>query len=172
MRRYPYVGDESVREFVEGCPEGEVIDDLRILRCWLEAADDDREPGGNVTFVVDLLGRLRLAPRRSEHVACAGGGEVLAAGEIAFEVGAHGRVDVVTLTNQSTGYCPDESCFAAVAQALDRLAGDGELHRPESFTEAFVFRRCEACGERNLVKEGWFVCDLCGADLPDAWNFV
>lgn len=33
------------------------------------------------TFVVDGGGVLRLAPRRSEHVVCAGGGEVLSAGE-------------------------------------------------------------------------------------------
>lgn len=31
------------------------------------------------TFVVDASGNLRLAPRRSEHVVCAGGGRVLPA---------------------------------------------------------------------------------------------
>ncbi|CAM5508234.1 hypothetical protein STANM309S_03657 [Streptomyces tanashiensis] len=36
------------------------------------------------TFVVGTDGILRLAPRRSEHVACAGGAMVLSAGEIGF----------------------------------------------------------------------------------------
>jgi uncharacterized Zn finger protein (UPF0148 family) len=34
-----------------------------------------------------------------------------------------------------------------------------------------VFRRCGACGERNLVKDGDFACAICGAELPRTWNF-
>jgi transcription initiation factor TFIIIB Brf1 subunit/transcription initiation factor TFIIB len=34
------------------------------------------------------------------------------------------------------------------------------------------FRRCPACGERNIVKDDWFVCGVCGADLPTVWNFL
>ena len=30
---------------------------------------------------------------------------------------------------------------------------------------------CPNCGQRNIVKEGWFVCGVCGADLPATWNF-
>ena len=35
-------------------------------------------------------------------------------------------------------------------------------------------RSCSAaalCGERNVVKDGWFVCQVCGGDLPESWNF-
>ena len=32
-------------------------------------------------------------------------------------------------------------------------------------------RHCEGCGERNVVRDGWFVCGVCGADLPAEWNF-
>ncbi len=32
-------------------------------------------------------------------------------------------------------------------------------------------RRCLACGQRNIVKDDWFVCGVCGKDLPAAWNF-
>ena len=65
------------------------------------------ENGGGepFTFVVDLEGVLRLAPRRSEHVACAGGRPVLSAGEVSFERGPDGW-EVTSATNQSTGYCP------------------------------------------------------------------
>ena len=98
------------------------------------------------TFVVALDGVLRLAPRRSEHVALAGGQDVLAAGEMAFAAaGAGWRVAAVT--NQSTGYCPDPDCWPAVAAALDRAG----IPHPGGFTDRVVFRRCPDCGERNLV---------------------
>ena len=42
---------------------------------------------------------------------------------------------------------------------------------PGRFTQEIVFRRCPACEERNVVKDGWFVCGLCGAELPEEWNF-
>jgi len=34
-----------------------------------------------------------------------------------------------------------------------------------------IFRRCPACGERNIVKDDSFTCGSCGADLPADWNF-
>ena len=36
--------------------------------------------------------------------------------------------------------------------------------------DVFV-RRCPTCGERNVIRDGWFACGSCGADLPAAWNF-
>jgi len=118
-----------------------------------------------VTFVVDTDGVLRLAPRRSEHVACAGGGVVLSAGEMSFR-GEAGRWTVGEVSNQSTGYCPDVSSWPAVAEALDR-AGVG---RPAGFTHEVVFRRCPNCQEHNIVREDDFVCVFCDAGLPEKWN--
>jgi hypothetical protein len=115
--------------------------------------------------VVDLQGVLRLAPRRSEHVACAAGQPVLAAGEIGFvERGSVWSVGEVS--NHSTGYCPDPDCWPAVAAAL-RLAG---LASPPGFTSPVRFRRCPRCAERNLVKDGWLVCAHCDGPLPERWN--
>jgi hypothetical protein len=71
------------------------------------------------TFVVRGDGVLRLAPRRSEHVACGGGEPVPSAGEISFREDA-GRGAVREVSNQSTGYCPDVDSWPAVAGALDR----------------------------------------------------
>ncbi len=120
------------------------------------------DPDEASTYVIDLDGRLRLAPRRSEHVALAGGRDVLAAGEITI---VDGRVTEVS--NQSTGYCPDPDCWPAVARALDRLG----LAHPGGFTTAIVFRSCPDCGERNIVRDGDFICALCDAELPQRWNF-
>ncbi|MFB9333905.1 hypothetical protein [Actinoplanes octamycinicus] len=123
--------------------------------------------GDLLTYVVSPAGVLLLAPRNSEHVACAGGGPVLAAGEIGFRRDGDGwRVDQVT--NQSTGYCPEPSCWPAVAAALDA----GGVRHDDGFTTEFTFRRCPRCHAVNLVKEEVYVCDLCDADLPPEWNFA
>lgn len=53
------------------------------VRAWCEA---DRSQWITVTFAVDTDERLWIADRRSEHVACANGGDVLAAGELTFAV--------------------------------------------------------------------------------------
>ncbi|RKH95581.1 hypothetical protein D7Y15_41915 [Corallococcus sp. AB030] len=108
---------------------------------------------------------MRLAPRRSEHVACAGGEEVLAAGEIRFHRGLAGP-SVTDVSNQSTGYCPDTTCWTAVEWAFAKAG----LNPSAGFTHEAVFRRCTQCGEINLVKEAWCVCVFCEADLPATWN--
>jgi hypothetical protein len=122
--------------------------------------------GEPLTFVVDDRGVLRVADRRSEHVACAAGRDVLSAGELAA-VRTQDGVRVVEVSNQSTGYCPEPESWSAVASALDAA---GIVH-PGRFTYEAIFRRCQECGERNLVKDGCFECAICGGKLPDAWNF-
>lgn len=59
------------------------------------------------------------------------------------------RVEVATVSNQSTGFCPQPQSWNAVARALD---GAG-LPRPDDFTTSFEFRRCDRCGAVNLVKD-------------------
>jgi hypothetical protein len=68
------------------------------------------------------------------------------------------KVEVPEASNQSTGFCPEPESWPAVAMALDRA---GVTH-PGRFTTEVVFRWCEACGEGNVVKDGWFVCGVCG----------
>jgi hypothetical protein len=99
-------------------------------------------------------------------VACAGGRPVLSAGEITLERGPDGW-EVTSVTNQSTGYCPEGSSWPAVGQALDRIG----VPHPGWFTDEFTFRRCPRSGERNLVRDGDFTCALCDAHLPGSWNF-
>lgn len=160
---YTYVGPEEIRRSVASFPAGTAIASVRDIETWLAANPDAL--GEGATYVVDLQARLRLAPRRSEHVACAGGEEVLAAGEIRFRR-AGTQLTVAEVSNQSTGYCPDTDCWGAVALALGRAG----MTPPPGFTREVIFRRCTRCGERNLVKEGWFVCVFCDADLPAGWN--
>ncbi|WP_199735426.1 hypothetical protein [Corallococcus sp. AB045] len=163
LHAYSYIGPEAIRLAVENAPVGFPIVAPRDVEAWLDATPDALVEGA--TYVVDLQGRLRLAPRRAEHVACAGGEEVLAAGEIRFQRGSPAPF-VTEVSNQSTGYCPDTTCWAAVEWALTNAG----LSPPAGFTHEAVFRRCTQCGEINLVKEAWFVCVFCEADLPATWN--
>jgi hypothetical protein len=165
VRGYRYVGPADVAAAARQAPAGTPVASEADLTRWLSAVDrrDLTEP---FTYVVDAAAVLRLAPRRSEHVACASGGEVLGAGEIAFERHADGGWAVAGISNQSTGYCPDLASWPAVAAALDKLG----IRRPEGFTIRFIFRRCPRCQERNVVKDADFTCCVCGSDLPARWN--
>lgn len=164
-RRYRYVGPADLRDQVIAV-DTVTAGTSAALAGWLAG----RELGECVeplTFVVLVDGVLRLAPRRSEHVALAGGREVLAAGEVTF-VPAGSGWRVAEVTNQSTGYCPEPESWPAVGRALD---GIGVPH-PGDFTDKVIFRCCPACGERNIVRDNDFACALCDGALPVQWNFT
>jgi hypothetical protein len=158
---YPYIGPDALRRSLIGAAEGERITSESSLREWIAKNPDGLREG--CTFVVGLDGVLRLAPRRSEHVACAGATEVLAAGELRFALGP--RVKLIEASNQSTGFCPDVDCWSDVERALSF-----GVILPSGFTRPIIFRRCPRCAQVNLVKEQWFCCVFCDADLPLAWN--
>ena len=164
-RSYDYVGPPEIASAVVGDATGVTIRSREDLVRW--AREQNEWDGGSltVTFVVSTDGALRVAPRRSEHVACALGGSILAAGELTIRL--EPELEVVAATNQSTGYCPEPSCWGPARAALDALG----IRSPRELTSAYVFRRCPRCGERTLIKEEWFVCALCGEDLPREWNF-
>lgn len=161
---YGYVGPADLARLVSSQGVGGAVGSLAEFSAWVDgrAVTELAEP---FTFVIDLNGCLRLAPRRSEHVVCAGGERVLGAGEIGFERRAEGWA-VTHVSNHSTGYCPDLESWDAVAAALDRAG----LVRPGGFTQIVVFRRCPECEELNVVREEFFICAFCESDLPAEWN--
>ena len=168
-RLYRYVGPKPIADRAAASPPGTVVESAGDIRRWVEQSGQAADRGGRITatFVVGPAGKLRLADRRSEHVACAGGGPVLAAGEITLEIGGD-AVGVEEVTNQSTGYCPEPESWPAVAAAL-KAAG---LSVPEGYTVALVFRRCPRCGQIHVVKDRVFECSVCGAALPARWNLA
>jgi hypothetical protein len=167
-RLYPYVGPAEIKTRVAGCPAGVRVSTAADILAWVRGTGQRPAPDGLVaaTFVIDAQGDLLLGDRRSEHVGCAGGGPVLSAGEMFFRVSGV-NVEVAEVSNQSTGFCPEPESWPAVAAALDRAG----IRHSGRFTAEVHFRRCERCGERNVVKDGWFVCGVCGAELPHRWNF-
>ncbi|MER5966521.1 hypothetical protein [Streptomyces sp. NPDC002057] len=163
-RRYRYVGPVELRALVRPGSGGFRVGSAADFEVWV-AGRSSQELAEPFTFVVCAEGELLLAPRRSEHVVCAGGGHVLSAGEIGFSREG-GRWTVSDVSNHSTGYCPDAGSWEAVDLALDRAG----LGHPSGFTHEVVFRRCPVCQEHNVVREECFVCVFCDSDLPEAWN--
>lgn len=166
-RRYAYVGPVEIRQRAERsddcrCVMG-VLDLVRWTTNYLRARCE--RGGVTVTFIIDLSEQLWVADRRSEHVACADGGAVLAAGEMVLDrVGD--SVEIAEVTNQSTGYCPEPGCWKVVERVLKRLG----VPHPSRWTAAFEFRRCDRCGTTNLIKEEVFECAVCDAPLSKEWN--
>ena len=163
FKSYQYVGPASILERVQGQPSGRLVKGCADIRVWV--LENGSNGSATATFTVDSSLGLRLADRHSEHVACAGFRPVLSAGEIVIEVQGS-DVEVTSISNQSTGFCPEPSSWAAVSECLERIG----LEHPGEFTAVFDFRLCGECGARNLIKDEWFECP-CGAELPKHWNF-
>ena len=165
MKLYRYVGPKVIADRVRTTSIGMPIGSADDVRAWVRDTRQELSAGSVIaTFVVAADGILRVADRHSEHVACAGGQPVRAAGEITFSLGR--TVEVVEVSNQSTGYCPEPESWPAVAVSLV-AAG---LPSPDGLTLACKYRRCEACQGLNLVKDQDFECGMCGADLPLNYN--
>ncbi len=162
-RRYRYVGPTDLRDLPHAVDSVDAIS-VRTLDRWL-ASQTRRDLEAPFTYIITVEEILRVAPRRREHVACARSHDVLGAGEIQFE--ADGPDWIVTeISNQSTGYCPDVTSWAAVAAALDRAG----LRHPDGFTQPIIFRACVACFAINIIRDDDYVCAICRETLPSEWN--
>jgi len=163
FRLYDYVGPAHLLEQAGSSIERVRVTSPSDAASWVEAGAASRR---EATYVVAADGELWLSDRRTEHVACARGGRVRGAGEMVVRI-ARGAIAIESSTNQSTGYCPEPACWAAVREALERAG----LPPPEGFTYAFDFRRCPLCGSINVLKAELPEC-ACGAELPSEWNLA
>ena len=167
-RLFQYVGAKAIADLQVNKPAGILVCSPADVIRWRDMSDQE-VCGPNeyvATFTVDEKNRLRIAHRRSEHVACSGRSPVLSAGEIAFTI-VKDVVEVTWVTNQSTGYCPEPKSWPAVKFALLNAGIDP----PDEFTWNFDFRRCEQCQTINVVKANLFECEVCGSELSQEWNF-
>jgi hypothetical protein len=167
-RTYSYVGSHALLELLQQPGHRIWVRKQDDVLQWIEDTKQllDADNAVIATFIIDTDQHLWIADRRSEHVVCANGQEVLSAGEITFEV-INRQAEVIEVTNQSTGYCPEPESWWAVASALEQIG----ISYPSDFTTAFLFRRCESCGTTNIVKDMWFECAVCQTPLSERWNY-
>ena len=164
---YQYVGSSEIKNVVKNFPKGTIIKSIEALKQWIETTKQKPNHYGVIaaTFIIDLNGYLCLADRHSENIACSGGKGVLSAGEIFIGI-AKNNYEVLEISNQSTGFCPQLQSWSRVAKALDNIP----LSHPGRFTIEFIFRRCTKCYQLNVVKDCLFACEVCDAPLPKSWN--
>lgn len=167
MRAYRHRHPEKTEAHPANSSRMRIVAALDVIH-WAQQTKQCPEENNTVTatFIVDLDGALWIADRRSEHLACANGRDVLSAGEITFDLDAR-PARVVSVSNQSLGYCPEPESWLSVAKALQTVG----IPAPGKFTAEFIFRLCDACGTANVVRDHWFVCAVCGAELNQKWNF-
>ncbi|MGD1913833.1 MAG: hypothetical protein ACFB2X_24250 [Rivularia sp. (in: cyanobacteria)] len=167
QKLYKYVGADEIRQNTAHLPPGNKILSINDIENWIKGSEQQPDAYGLIaaTFVIDCEGSLRIAQRHSEHIACAGGKSVLSAGEVFFQKSKNG-LEVAEITNQSTGFCPEGKSWIHIAKVLDLI----KIPHPSSFTIEFVFRRCCACGQINIVKDNLFTCSVCNRELPQKWN--
>lgn len=168
LRIYHYVGQSELLKHLAEGSNRHLVTNAEMVTDWLQKFPQPKNPDNTitVTFIVDLDHQLWVNDRHSEHVLCANGGDILSAGEMTFEI-EKGKLQIVDTTNQSTGYCPEPESYLAVKFALEKT---DIAHLPQ-FTTAYQFRRCDECGTKNIVKDDWYVCGVCDADLSHEWNF-
>jgi hypothetical protein len=167
-RHYHYLGSDDLTQIPANPPYRQQVQNGEDVTQWIRSSQQDlgQERRVTATFIVDLDQRLWIADRHSEHVVCAGGRDVLAAGESTFRLDG-GLVVVAEVTNQSTGYCPEPSCWEVLARVLEHIG----LAHPAGFTTNFLFRRCWKCGTTNIVKDDWWECEVCAEPPSPEWNY-
>jgi hypothetical protein len=118
MRRYRYLGSSDLLSVAEW-PQRQRVLSAADVRQWITVTGQTLSPDRMVTatFVVTEDGFLWIADRHSEHVHCARGQVVQSAGEMMFQLMPN-KVEVVAVTNQSTGYCPELESYRPVVSAL------------------------------------------------------
>jgi hypothetical protein len=168
MKLYDYVGPASIRAAANfDAPRHAVTDSAGIL-AWASASLDlsTRDRQMTFTYVVQPPTQLYLADRRSEHVVCARGLPVLAAGEITFERDGP-RLSLVETSNLSTGFCPESTSWPCLSAALVEAGFPAIV----AYTCPFEFRFCESCQQTCVIKDDFFECPSCFGSLPRDWNY-
>jgi len=167
-REYRYVGSSDILDSLPTDLRRVLVQSANDVLHWIQETKQHPEYDGLIvaTFIIDMDGRLWINDRRSEHVHCAAGKNVLSAGEMAF--GLEDGLAVVEVSNQSTGYCPEPESWPAVERAL----AAAYIPHPPDFTMKCIFRLCENCGTKNLVKDDWYECGVCQSPLSLDWNFA
>lgn len=168
VQLYPYVGSQEIFDSVDFNFVGYKISKSEDILNWIEkTAQELTNDGVIATFIINENHELVINDRHSEHVLCAGGKNVISAGEISFLIDKKDKISINEISNQSTGYCPKPESWKYVNEVLSKLG----IEYPNYFTLAFDFRLCTNCQTINLIKEQIFECQVCENELDSEWNF-
>lgn len=160
---FVYVGPPEFTEQGFSSDRFRIQSSADLVRWRLLISDLERDGTAASTYVITEDQELWVADRRSEHVSCARGLRVIAAGEVFLN--RDGTID--RMTNQSTGYCPSKESWTGVEETLRSL----KIACPSGgFDPAFEFRRCTSCDEVQLVKDDFYYCTTCSTELNAEWN--
>ena len=167
VSKYKYIGPEERRDLFADDSIGTKVKSFEDVLKWIKETDQHLDHNTEVvaTYVILKNRFMYIADRHSEHVACAQGQDVLSAGEITFFIDK-GKVEVIEVTNLSTGYCPAPASWKAVDKALKKA----KLLHPKKFTCHFEFRLCLKCETINVIKDDWYVCAMCEQELDKKRN--
>jgi hypothetical protein len=162
---YKYIGAKEILKQVSEEKAGKIIRSQKDIIDWISDTNHKFNSEHEIiaTFVIDLNENLRINDRRSEHVVCANGEEVLSAGEITFKKDKSEGISISQITNQSTGYCPSTESWNCVQKALLKI----NIDFPYFFTTEFIFSVCKNCGIINIVKDEFYYCLSCESDLEE-----
>ena len=168
IKEYRYIGSQDI---IDNLPEKSArvcVTSAKDVLKWIKISKQSPEYDSCyvATFIISTDGNLWINDRHSEHVLCANGENVLSAGEITFEVDKD-ELEIIAISNQSTGYCPEPASWNSVAIALK----DTKIPYPDDFTAKYTFRKCDKCGQKNIIKDEWYFCAVCDEPISKTWNF-
>ncbi|AFM06300.1 hypothetical protein Fleli_3998 [Bernardetia litoralis DSM 6794] len=168
IQLYSYVGSQEIFDSVDINFVGYKISKSKDILNWIEKTAQELINNSIIaTFIINENHQLVINDRHSEHVQCAGGKNVISAGEISFLIEKKDKISINEISNQSTGYCPKPESWKYVEKVLSKI----EIEYPNYFTLAFDFRLCTNCQTINLIKEQVFECQMCETELDLKWNF-
>jgi len=169
VKHYQYVGPKHLEDLADSESLRQHIQTQEDFHKWFKESKQawNAQDELTVTFIVDVEHQLWIADRHSEHIACARGKPVLSAGEMTF-IREKDEIEILRITNQSTGYCPEPASWKHVEQALRSI----DFYAPSDFEVSFIFRKCHKCDVINIVKEELFECAVCQRALNAEWNFA
>jgi hypothetical protein len=166
---YPYVGPKEIAMYGSSDIVRVHVLSTKDILSWVHATNQQPDASGAIlaTYIVNEQAEWWLTDRSYEHVACAQGTPVTAAGEVGFWL-ENGSLDISYVSNQSTGYCPEPSSWSAWKEACLQT----DIQPPDNWSVAFQFRRCPACKSIQLIKEEDWFCAICDTALPEQWNLL
>ncbi|WP_338792398.1 hypothetical protein [Bernardetia sp. MNP-M8] len=168
IQLYSYVGSQEIFDAIDLKFTGYKILKINDIVSWIEKTSQELINDSVIaTFIINENHQLVINDRHSEHVQCAGGKNVISAGEISFLIEKKDKISINEISNQSTGYCPKPESWKYVEKVLSKIG----IEYPNDFTLAFDFRLCTNCQAINLIKEDIFECQVCANNLDSEWNF-